>query len=319
MDHIDPDHPLHDELRWHQRNSLPSGVKEIEFDLFTDVAKRLNEEKADSTPSHLSSAPPVEGSAISVIEAISRDLKHFRNCQSLDILELLQELKETIEAEPDAASFSGRLKNEFTACHLVLNERFATAEKGVPAPAFRPQPARSKAPKGNAVELANTVRLIDLHYCWCAGHRPQQNAISAATFGAEFDFDAADRFARSKGKSLKKLELIELHDTFGPQHCRLGNVTLLHATDRSSQRVFHRARARYNIDLQNRSLKAGVDKREWADLLAIGTMLKHLDIPIDGNTLKQMTRLIGRHISDRPFRHKEKYVSACKKLGLDVE
>ncbi len=250
---------------------------------------------------------------------MTKDLKHFRNCQSLDILELLQELKETIQVEQDAASFSGCLKNEFTACHLVLNERIAAAEKGVPAPAFRPQPARSKAPKGNALELANTVRLIDLHYCWCAGHRPQQNAISAAIFGAEFDFDAADRFARSKGKTLKKLELIELHDTFGPQHCRLGNVTLLHDTDRSSQRVFHRARARYKIDLQNSSLKAGVDKQEWADLLAIGSMLKHLDIPIDGNTLKQMTRLIGRHISDRPFRHKEKYVSACKKLGLDVE
>ncbi|ASP34089.1 hypothetical protein [Labrenzia sp. VG12] len=295
------------------KHSLPHGAKEINFQVIGDVKERLSKDDAACEESAAATRSPRQAK----FDDVSATVRRLKRIDTALICEQLEGFKETIDAEANAAAFQGMVRKEFIASHLVLNARVGCKVDPAPAPAFRPQPNRTRFPAGNAAALSNIIRLIDMHYCWSMGHKPRQTGKIATAFGEQFDFEEAYEFSQSKGKIAAKLELIGLDETPGPGYCRIGNASLKTDAEREAHRCFLKSRDRFLIDLRNKSLKASVNEDEWADMLAAAGLLKKFDLDASGQNLKLVLCLVGRVSDDAPYRVMQKYTSACRTLGVE--
>lgn len=292
---------------------LPYGARERDFHVLGDVLERLSQSQAASDETeHVNLAQQKNK-----FDDVSAAVRRLSRLDTASICEQLDGLKATIDAEPNAEAFQGLVRKELIASHLVLNARVGCEADPAPAPAFRPQPNRTRLPDGNAAALSNIIRLIDMHYCWSMGHRPRQTGKIATAFGDQFSFEEAYEFAQSNGKVAAKLELIGLDETRGPGYCRIGNASLKTDVEREAQRGFFSSRNRFLVDLRNKSLKASVNVEEWADMLAAAGLLKKLDLDVSGHNLKLVLCLVGRVSGDASYRVMQKYRSACRKLGVE--
>lgn len=292
---------------------LPHGAKEINFVVFDDAIKRLRQ--GEFAVDELEHTELTQQN--NKFDDVSAAVRRVSRLSTAAICEQLEEVRETIDAEPNAAAFQGLVRKEFIASHLVLNARVGCEVDPASAPVFRPQPRRTMLPDGNAAELSNIIRLIDMHFCWSMDHRPRHAAQIATGFGDLFDFDDAYEFAQSKGKVAAKLKLIGLDETRGPGYCRIGNASLKTDEEREAQRGFLLSRNRLQVDLRNKPLKASVNVEEWADLLAAAGLLEKLELEVSGHNLKLVLCLVGRVTGDAHYRVMQKYRSARRKLGIE--
>ncbi|GGB49112.1 hypothetical protein GCM10011316_21560 [Roseibium aquae] len=342
MDDFDPDHrksntPLSDARG---KPGLPPGVKEIDYSFIDRACEAIGLHKVDKEPANTESVPDVdadpnvEGNQQALpspkdgflasckksepwapFDDVEKTKARMERYSSSDLLDSLSDFKDLIDSSSDAEAFTKTTRKSFIAANIVLNERVRAANDPAPAPAFRPQPKRNKAPKGHAADLSNIVRVIDMHFCWMIGHRPAGRHV-VAIFGQCFDFDEAYRFVTARGRNEKKLGHLGLVDTLGAGYCRLGNASFKTEGDRSIWRYVIRKREQYRSDLINTQLKASVNREEWANLLASGYLLTRHDIAITGQKLMTIMHLLGQTNGDRPTRYMQKYGAACRALGI---
>jgi hypothetical protein len=245
-----------------------------------------------------------------------RARNRYKNCQTNEIVERLKEIKSYIdESGGKAESFTGLLVTDFIAAHLVLNERVGLKEDPAPAPAFRPQPIRTRVPRDNARVLSNCVRFIDLHFCWSMGHRLYGGGPCSTIFQEKFGYEQAFAFIQTPGAIPKKLELLCLGKSFGPKFCRFGCASLMTAEDRDHRVWFTRQPDRILAKLQTKHLRPTVDPREWSDVVTAALFLKRIGIEPNGHDLMHLTNITGRYVSDRPARLMDKLEGALSALS----
>lgn len=111
------------------------------------------------------------------------------------------------------------VRDHYCAINTVLNERFDEAPKGILSPCFRP---RRKAPPPKSIkgeyplahkQLSNDTQVLDLHWLFCRGvfcSDSDDKLIRAAMDGSDFGFEAASKFAATRGAINNKLSYMNL-------------------------------------------------------------------------------------------------------------